>query len=164
MCLEANGDLSELTDRDESWSGLKPIKDRNLGRLTNHFLLRFHWLVTILGSDWTNQIGGERHLFSITLKAILVNQMLLTQFIEYIQLYKNFETSYDQILQPQKRLVIRRLLEATMGRMIELKHELVKHQLNYIQFHEPVLKVKQGRYTTRAVSLRCRGSMASASS
>ena len=70
--------------------------------------------------------------------------MLLTQFIEYIQLYKNFETSYDQILQPQKRLVIRRLLEATMGRMIELKHELVKHQLNYIQFHEPVLKVKQG--------------------
>ena len=73
---------------------------------------------------------------------MLVNQMLLTQFIEYIQLYKNFETSYDQILQPQKRLVIRRLLEATMGRMIELKHELVKHQLNYIQFHEPVLKVK----------------------
>ena len=79
---------------------------------------------------------------SINLNAILVNQMLLTQFIEYIQLYKNFETSYDQILQPQKRLVIRRLLEATMGRMIELKHELVKHQLNYIQFHEPVLKVK----------------------
>lgn len=112
---------------------------------------------TILGSDKTNQIGGERHLFSITLKANLVNQMLLTQFIEYIQLYKNFETSYDQILQPQKRLVIRRLLEATMGRMIELKHELVKHQLNYIQFHEPVLKVKQGRCTTRAVSLGCRG-------
>ena len=91
------------------------------------------------------------------MKAILVNQMLLTQFIEYIQLYKNFETSYDQILQPQKRLVIRRLLEATMGRMIELKHELVKHQLNYIQFHEPVLKVKQGRCTTRVVSLRCPG-------
>ena len=58
MCLEANSDLSELTDRDDSWSGMKPIKDRNL-----------------------------------------VNQMLLTQFIEYVQLYKNFETSYDQILQ-----------------------------------------------------------------
>ena len=94
---------------------------------------------------------------SINLNAILVNQMLLTQLIEYIQLYKNFETSYDQILQPQKRLVIRRLLEATMGRMIELKHELVKHQLNYIQFHEPVLKVKQGRCTTWALSLSGHG-------
>lgn len=43
MCLEANGDLSELTDRDDSWSGLKPIKDRNLGRLTNWCYFAFAW-------------------------------------------------------------------------------------------------------------------------
>ena len=39
-----------------------------------------------------------------------VNQLLITQFIEYVQIYKGFETSYDQILQPQKRVIIKQLL------------------------------------------------------
>ena len=72
LCIEANGTLSELTQRDESWDSLKPIKDRNA-----------------------------------------VQSMLLFQFMEYVQLYKDFEISYDQILQPQKRLVIQKLLGMT---------------------------------------------------
>jgi len=69
-----------------------------------------------------------------------VNQLLITQFIEYVQIYKGFETSYDQILQPQKRVIIKQLLDATMGRLIEVKHELIKNGANDIQFHEPFLK------------------------
>ena len=60
MCLEANGDLSELTDRDESWSGLKPIKDRNLGRLTKLLSLAG----AILDSDWRRAPSSQHHFES----------------------------------------------------------------------------------------------------
>lgn len=46
-------------------------------------------------------------------------------YIRYMQIFKKLETAYDQMMHPQKRMDMKRALEACMGRMIELKHWLV---------------------------------------
>jgi IQ and AAA domain-containing protein len=46
--------------------------------------------------------------------------------IRYTVLLSKLDTVYDQMLQPQKRLIVRRLLEACLGRLIEIKHDLVE--------------------------------------
>ncbi|XP_059048429.1 IQ and AAA domain-containing protein 1-like [Achroia grisella] len=54
-------------------------------------------------------------------------QPLLSEIrIRYTVLLARLDTVYDQLLQPQKRIVVRRLLEACLGRLIEIKHDLVE--------------------------------------
>ncbi len=42
-------------------------------------------------------------------------------YLQYVQLLRNLETCYDQIVHPQKRILLRQLLEANIGRILELK-------------------------------------------
>nr|WCZ58278.1 dynein regulatory complex protein 11 [Paratrimastix eleionoma] len=48
------------------------------------------------------------------------------QYIRYLQIYRNLEEVYDQMLHPQKRLDIKPLLQSVMGRILELKQFLLK--------------------------------------
>ncbi|XP_023211732.1 IQ and AAA domain-containing protein 1-like [Centruroides sculpturatus] len=47
-------------------------------------------------------------------------------YLRYIKIVKNLEKCYDQIIQPQKILTFRKILEGVIGRILELKAELVK--------------------------------------
>ncbi|GBF95030.1 hypothetical protein Rsub_07531 [Raphidocelis subcapitata] len=47
-------------------------------------------------------------------------------YIRYLQIFRRLETAYDQIAHPQKRQDVRRALEACMGRMLEVRHWMVK--------------------------------------
>ena len=40
----------------------------------------------------------------------LVYQLLLKTFVEYVGIYQKLEVAYDQVIQPQKRLILRDLL------------------------------------------------------
>ena len=60
-------------------------------------------------------------------------QLLATMYIKYIQIFRRLEMSYDQIVHPQKRRVLRHVLDGTMGRILELKHEMV--QLEFSEYH-----------------------------
>jgi len=44
------------------------------------------------------------------------------QYARYLIIYRKLEECYDQILQPQKREDVRQVLEATIGRMLEIKN------------------------------------------
>lgn len=58
-------------------------------------------------------------------------QPLLSELrIRYTVLVRRLDTIYDQLLQPQKRLIVRRLLEASLGRLLEIKYDLVELQLS----------------------------------
>ncbi|XP_011499009.1 PREDICTED: IQ and AAA domain-containing protein 1 [Ceratosolen solmsi marchali] len=62
-------------------------------------------------------------------------------YVRYIDLSNRLEQCYDQIVQPQKRSLLRRLLESTYGRVLELKHELVELELDeYNYFDDALLK------------------------
>ena len=45
-------------------------------------------------------------------------------YIKYIDIYRKLETCYDQIVHPQKRIYIKRVLESTIVRICELKKDL----------------------------------------
>ena len=40
----------------------------------------------------------------------MVYQLLLKTFVEYVGIYQKLEVAYDQVIQPQKRLILRDLL------------------------------------------------------
>merc|ERR1712055_1007037 len=60
-------------------------------------------------------------------------QFLATVYIKYIQAFRRLSDCYDQIVHPQKRRVLRHMLDGTMGRVLELKNEMV--QLEFSEFH-----------------------------
>lgn len=62
-----------------------------------------------------------------------VFQTLATFYLRYLQIFRGLEAVYDQIVHPQKRCVVRQVLEGVMGRLVELKNEMV--ELEYSEFH-----------------------------
>ncbi|XP_012517598.1 PREDICTED: IQ and AAA domain-containing protein 1-like [Propithecus coquereli] len=51
---------------------------------------------------------------------------LASLYLGYLGLLRGFDTAYDQMMQPQKRRLLRRLLDCVAGRVLELKDELVR--------------------------------------
>uniref|UniRef100_A0AAY4E4H4 ATPase AAA-type core domain-containing protein n=1 Tax=Denticeps clupeoides TaxID=299321 RepID=A0AAY4E4H4_9TELE len=60
-------------------------------------------------------------------------QTLATFYLKYLQIMHSLEAVYDQIVHPQKRRVVRHVLEGVMGRLLELKSEMV--ELEHSDFH-----------------------------
>lgn len=60
-------------------------------------------------------------------------------YVRYILVCNKLERCYDQAIQPQKRLLIKRLLDATLGRVLELKHELVDVDLSEYSYYDDAL-------------------------
>lgn len=50
-------------------------------------------------------------------------------YLYYLALLRRFDTLYDQMVQPQKRRLLRRLLNSVAGRVLELKDEMVRVDL-----------------------------------
>lgn len=57
-------------------------------------------------------------------------QLLATIYIRYILIANRLTMCVDQVVQPQKRQLILKLVEATLGRILELKTDLVEADLN----------------------------------
>lgn len=62
-----------------------------------------------------------------------VFQTLSSFYLKYLQIMRNLEEVYDQMVHPQKRRVVRMVLEGIMGRLLELKNEMV--ELEFSEFH-----------------------------
>lgn len=54
---------------------------------------------------------------------------LSSLYLRYLGLLRRFDTLYDRMVQPQKRRLLRRLLDSVAGRVLELKEELVRADL-----------------------------------
>ncbi|XP_064308233.1 dynein regulatory complex protein 11 isoform X1 [Phalacrocorax carbo] len=60
-------------------------------------------------------------------------KMLATSYIKYMQIFRNLETAHDQLIHQQKRTVIRQVLDGVIGRILEMKKEMV--ELENSEFH-----------------------------
>ncbi|XP_030179649.1 dynein regulatory complex protein 11 [Lynx canadensis] len=67
-------------------------------------------------------------------------QMLATFYIKYVQIFRNLENVYDQTVHPQKRLLIRKILDGVMGRILELKHDMVELELTEFHYFDDILQ------------------------
>nr|KAF6450334.1 IQ motif containing with AAA domain 1 [Molossus molossus] len=71
---------------------------------------------------------------------VLIFQMLATFYIKYVQIFRSLETVYDQMVHPQKRALIRRILDGVMGRILELKNEMVELELTEFHYFDDILQ------------------------
>lgn len=60
-------------------------------------------------------------------------QRLALLYVRYLQIFRQLEEVYDQIVQPQKRRLIRTLVDGVMGRLLELKNEMV--EIEFSEYH-----------------------------
>ncbi|XP_056206542.1 dynein regulatory complex protein 11 [Falco biarmicus] len=60
-------------------------------------------------------------------------KMLAASYIKYIQISRNLGTAHDRLIHQQKRTVIRQVLDGVMGRILEIKKEMV--DLENSEFH-----------------------------
>ncbi|KAL4840842.1 hypothetical protein H8958_011616 [Nasalis larvatus] len=67
-------------------------------------------------------------------------QTLATFYIKYVQIFRNLENVYDQIVHPQKRILIRKVLDGVMGRILELKNEMVELELTEFHYFDDILQ------------------------
>uniref|UniRef100_A0A8C8S6J7 IQ motif containing with AAA domain 1 like n=1 Tax=Pelusios castaneus TaxID=367368 RepID=A0A8C8S6J7_9SAUR len=66
--------------------------------------------------------------------------MLATLFLRYMQILRCLETCYDQMVHPQKRHVLRQVLDGVMGRVLELKNEMVEVEFSEYHYMDDVLQ------------------------
>ncbi|KAM5327308.1 dynein regulatory complex protein 11 [Glossophaga mutica] len=71
---------------------------------------------------------------------VFIFQMLATFYIKYVQIFRNLEDAYDQIVHPQKRMLIRKVLDGVMGRILELKNEMVELELAEFHYFDNILQ------------------------
>ncbi|NXR05056.1 DRC11 protein, partial [Sagittarius serpentarius] len=60
-------------------------------------------------------------------------KMLAASYIKYMQIFRNLEAAHDQLIHWQKRTVIRQVLDGVIGRILEIKKEMV--ELENSEFH-----------------------------
>lgn len=61
-------------------------------------------------------------------------------YAKYIVAANRLENVYDQMVQPQKRVIIRKLLDSTLGRIIELKHDLVAIDMMEFSYNDDAIR------------------------
>ncbi|CAG0886207.1 unnamed protein product [Cyprideis torosa] len=62
-----------------------------------------------------------------------------TLYLHYLVILRQLDECYDQIVHPQKRILLRKLLDQTIGRILELKQELVRLDIREIQYFDHLL-------------------------
>ncbi|XP_029355304.1 dynein regulatory complex protein 11 [Echeneis naucrates] len=66
-------------------------------------------------------------------------QRLTMLYVRYIQIFRQLERVYDQLVHPQKRQVIRVILDGVIGRVLELKNEMVEKEFSEYHYMDDVL-------------------------
>ncbi|NXO42939.1 DRC11 protein, partial [Locustella ochotensis] len=54
-----------------------------------------------------------------------VMKMLATAYVQYVEIFRNLEAAHDHLIHRQKRAAVRQALDGVMGRLLEIKKEMV---------------------------------------
>ncbi|XP_013865764.1 IQ and AAA domain-containing protein 1 [Austrofundulus limnaeus] len=66
-------------------------------------------------------------------------QRVATLYVRYIQICRKLVEVHDLLLHPQKRRVVRASLDAVMGRVLELKNEMVEKEFSEYHYMDDIL-------------------------
>lgn len=59
-------------------------------------------------------------------------------YVQYCLICNNLNECYDQMIQPQKRILIKKLLDSVLGRVLELRHELIEIDLSEYSYYDNI--------------------------
>ncbi|KAJ8252822.1 hypothetical protein GJAV_G00205990 [Gymnothorax javanicus] len=71
---------------------------------------------------------------------LLAFQSLATFYVKYLQILRSLEAVYDQMVHPQKRRVVRQVLDGVTGRLLELKNEMVELEFSEFHYYDDLLQ------------------------
>ncbi|CAM9361889.1 unnamed protein product [Lampetra planeri] len=98
---------------------------------------------------WAEANAGIAHLFGQELPPepprpekdrLAAFQVLATLYLRYLGITRGLEAAHDQVVQPQKRRILRHLLDGVMGRLLELKQEMVVLECSEFHYVDDVLQ------------------------
>ncbi|KAI8910375.1 P-loop containing nucleoside triphosphate hydrolase protein, partial [Gorgonomyces haynaldii] len=70
-------------------------------------------------------------------------QHMATLYIKYIQIYRNLEESYNEMLHPQKRRLLREVVTGVIGRILEIRFILVNLSCSdFFNYNDILLDLK----------------------
>ncbi|XP_050535374.1 dynein regulatory complex protein 11 [Daktulosphaira vitifoliae] len=78
----------------------------------------------------TSKINKDKTVLFTEISMVMVN---------YISAINKLEECYDQVIQPQKRLLIRNILELSIGRYLELRNDMVNLNCNEFVYLDAAL-------------------------
>ncbi|NXA48472.1 DRC11 protein, partial [Nothocercus julius] len=84
-------------------------------------------------------LQGEREVKPVK-DHVTAFKALGTSYIKYVQVFRNLDTAYEQIVHPQKRLAIRQVLEGVMGRILEIKNDMVTLENSEYHYFDDILQ------------------------
>ncbi|NXJ89338.1 DRC11 protein, partial [Corythaixoides concolor] len=91
--------------------------------------------------DLDIQLQREREEFLQPEKdRVKVFKMLAASYIKYMQIFRNLEMAHDQLIHQQKRIVIRQVLDGVIGRILEIKKEMVALENSEFQYVDNTLE------------------------
>lgn len=90
-------------------------------------------LEEITGLDFTNQALDP------DFERSRVQTDIYELYIRYILISNKLEDIYDQLVQPQKRMLVRKLLDGCLGRVLELKNDLVEIDMMEFNYNDNVI-------------------------
>lgn len=67
-------------------------------------------------------------------------QRIATLYVCYAQIFRKLDEAYDQSVHPQKRRAIRQVLEGVMGRVLELKNEMVEKEFSEYHYMDDIIQ------------------------
>ncbi|PWA20964.1 hypothetical protein CCH79_00007109 [Gambusia affinis] len=66
-------------------------------------------------------------------------QRLATLYVRYVQVFRRLEEAHNMLVHPQKRRLILLLLKGVMGRVLELKYEMVEKEFSEYHYVDDIL-------------------------
>lgn len=66
-------------------------------------------------------------------------QRVAVRYVRYLKLFRQLEKVYDQVVHPQKRRAIRPVLDGVMGRVLELKFDMVETEFSEYHYLDDIL-------------------------
>ncbi|KAI5733919.1 hypothetical protein M8J77_000350 [Diaphorina citri] len=105
----------------------------------SHLTYNKLWYETQAILEEITQIDVEQQSVKPTKDRTGAKYIVSNLYVKYLVAINNLDQCYDQIVQPQKRILIRKILDNTIGRFLEIKHELVNLDLSEFNYYDNIL-------------------------
>ncbi|MGH0133774.1 UNVERIFIED_CONTAM: hypothetical protein FKN15_063432 [Acipenser sinensis] len=92
--------------------------------------------------DLTNLLAQEMPEMPPPLEKdrVVFFQRVATLYVRYVQIFRRLESVYDQMVHPQKRRILRQLLDGVIGRVLELKNEMVEKECSEYHYMDDIVQ------------------------
>lgn len=106
--------------------------------MSNHMYTR-QWRQTQQELEQLTTLDFEIQAQDAQFDRVVVQRSLFDLYVRYIVLSNRLEDIYDQLVQPQKRILVRVLLDGCLGRLVELKHDLVNVEMVEFSYNDEIM-------------------------